>query len=294
VKGKFPMDRFSLKNISDNKQEGNKTQGGDKGGKGGKSWRPPWLFGKQDSSSSSKGQNVEVYYVEELRFGMPQLVQRTRPRRSSNDEFAYIESSSKSGEGSQAPKEFHNRPLLATTTDENNCAIDAILLSDNPKRSNEEKADIIRQARNYMVKKGYVKRGEQIEVDHMTGDDVTHGKILVDFLSKNKFIRENAGLTVHYLPEYKAMGDHMQLAPGEDQLHIFRAYPERDGDNRSRDNAHFWGMGAEIEPGAWNPQYDHDEVIKDSISSSSSSCRESNRGRQEEVEMVDQRSLEDK
>lgn len=443
------MKDFNWMKPIDKKKDGNKENVGDKGGKGGTSWKPTWLFGKQDSSSSSKEQNVEVYYEEVFSFGRPRLERRTRPiishpdkiefhnRRllettanhnnsiidailvSDNPKLAleerkpiieevrnsmvetgymkpdgridvtdmtnngvtygqilvkymsinnyirenagltvhYPESNlgdhmqvasgedqihvymkpdgnnthffgmgdeiepgawkpnpesvihgilagssggqeleremerfhqlSLSRNGTQAPEEFHNRRLLATTKDENNCAIDAILRSDNPNRSFTERASIIKQVREYMEKEGYVKRGEQIEVDTMTDNDVTHGKILIDFLSKKNYIRKNAGLTVHYRPEYKVMGDHMQVAQGEDQLHIFRAYPERDKDNRSRDNAHFWGMGPEIKPGAWNPQYDHDEVIKDSISTSSSS-----HGGRHEIERVDQQSLE--
>jgi hypothetical protein len=447
------MDRFNWKKLIDNKREDNKTKGGDKGGIGESLFKPPWIFGRKDSSNDPKEQNVEVYYEEVLSFGMSRRVQRTRPKLSYPDESAFhnrsllattgdhnksiidailvsdnpsrtleerkpiieevrnymvetgymepdgridvtntdngvtygqilvnymsvydyirpnvgltlhylkpglgdhmqvapgedqlhvymkpdsnnthffgmgaeiepgawkpnpefiihgrlaggssgeqklememVDQQSLSRRGAQAPKKFHNRRLLETTTDENNCAIDAILRSDNPSRSSREREHIIKQVRDYMVGEGYVKRGEQIEVDTMTDDGVTHGKKIVDFLSKNNYIRENAGLTVHYLLEYEAMGDHMQVAPGPDQLHIYRAYPERDRNDRSRDNAHFWGMGPEIEPGAWNSQYDHEEVIKDSISTSSSSHRESSGGRQE-VEMVDQWSLEDK
>lgn len=186
-------------------------------------------------------------------------------------EHVYFQLLLRTREGLEAtvPENYHNRPLIATTIDENNCALHAMELSYNPHLSIDDARDMVTELRKTLETRGWVRPNEQIDVNDTT-HNVPFGQIVLDVMSELKHIRGNPGLTVHY--EYRQessgkhqeltaedYGDHEVLVAGDHQIHIYR--------EDCKPIRHFWGMGAEIEPGAWKPEQvlSEEDMIKESI-----------------------------
>jgi len=177
------------------------------------------------------------------------------PRRKKKDgeqweqEYQYFSSTIRERVGAlrnSVPETFHNRRLLPTTTDENNCAIDAIALSNNPHLTIDHRREIVETIRQYLEEEleegSRVAHNEPIDVGKL-------GKVIMEVMSQKGYIRKDAGLVVHYSSIHAdVFGDHRILAHTPLEKNYIHIYLES-----CEPIDHFWAMGPEIELGAWHP-----------------------------------------
>ncbi|GHO97842.1 hypothetical protein KSF_078900 [Reticulibacter mediterranei] len=135
------------------------------------------------------------------------------------------------------PEEFHNRKLLATTNERSNCGIHAILISDKPDLSIQKGVETTKKVRSDLIKDS--KLPPEAVMPGKPLDLSTLGEAILDKMSK--YIGENRGLIIHYSHGIEG-DDHQVVREGKEPINI---YLDRRG--------HYWGMGPEIEPGAWKP-----------------------------------------